>query len=142
VHIRGTLLTAILVIGVAACATPETPESAAAKWGAPINGDAIRTVQSGATEKWEIVDRAKPLSGTTIYKDDGTATGTYLWNNKETGIYTVHWSVKNDMACNLTVTLDGKPQNDPESCSTVRTKDGKYYFIQNGKLHASSTFTR
>jgi len=138
-----TLAAVLLLASITACTKPETPESAAAKWGVPLDGAAIRAALSGATEKWNIVDREKPLSGTQSYSQDGTATGTYLWNYKEAGTYTGQWSVKNDMYCSVTVTMDNKPNNKPESCQKIYFKDGTYYFLStDGRLHASSTLTR
>jgi hypothetical protein len=87
--------------------------------------------------------RVKPWSGTQTYSPDGTATGTYLWNNKDAGTYTVQWSVKNDMYCSVTVTRDSKPVHDPESCLKVYVKDGIYYFLNaDDRLHGLSTITR
>jgi hypothetical protein len=137
------LATVLLLASIAACTTPETPESAAVKWGAPLDGAAIRAALSGATEKWNIVDREKPLNGTQSYSQDGTATGTYLWNNTTKGVYTVKWSIKNDLYCGITVTMDNKPNNEPESCRKVYVKDGTYYWLStDGRLHANSTLTR
>src|SRR5258708_28902068 len=83
----------VLLASIAACTKPETPESAGATWGVPLDSAAIQTTLSGATEKFDIVDRGKPMSGTQTYSPGGTATGTYLWNNKDAGTYTVQWSV-------------------------------------------------
>jgi hypothetical protein len=137
------LAAVVLLASIAACTKSETPESAGAKWGEPLDTAAIQAALSGATEKFDIVDRGKPLSGTQTYSPDGTATGTYLWNNKDAGTYTVQWSAKNDMYCSVTVTRDSKPMHDPESCLKVYFKDGTYYFLNpDDRLHGLSTITR
>lgn len=135
---------AVVLLGlIAACTTPETPESAGAKWGKRLDSAAIAGTFSGTTQKFHIVDRGKPLSGTQTYSPDGTASGTYLWNNKDAGSFTVQWWVKNEMFCSATVTRDSKPIHDPESCVKVYVKDGTYYFLNpDDLLHGVSTITR
>jgi hypothetical protein len=137
------LAAVVLLALIAACTAPETPEFAGAKWGERLDSAAIESTFSGTTQKFHIVDRGKPLSGTQTYSPDGTATGTYLWNNKDAGSYTVRWSVKNDMYCSATATRDSKPINEPEFCVKVYVKDGTYYFLNpDDRLHGLSTITR